>query len=78
MEQEIIEILREINPYVEIDKNANLLEEQILDSLGILVLITELEERYSVQIPLETIGVEDFTNISSIVRLMEGLLESNG
>lgn len=78
MEQEIIEILGEINPYVEIDKNSNLLEEQILDSLGILVLITELEERYSVQIPIETIGVEDFANVSSIIRLMKGLLQCNG
>jgi len=73
MEQEIIAILNDINPYVDISNESRLLEEQILDSLGILVLIDELEAKYNVQIPLETIGVEDFADISSIVQLMKGL-----
>lgn len=73
MEQDIISILCEINPYVEIYSDSNLLEEQILDSLGILMLLTEVEAKYGVQIPLDTIRAEDFANVSSIVKLLEGL-----
>ncbi|MBD5456944.1 MAG: hypothetical protein HDR27_00015 [Lachnospiraceae bacterium] len=73
MEQEIITILSEINPYVEISVESKLLEEQILDSLGILVLISELEAKYSVQIPLDTIRREDFETVLSIVKLVNGL-----
>lgn len=73
MEQEIIAILNEINPYVEIHNNSKLLEEEILDSLGILVLITELEVKYNVTISLDTIRIENFTDIPSIMKLLEGL-----
>ena len=73
MEQDIITILEGINPYVDILPGSRLLEEQILDSLGILVLISELEAKYSVQIPLDTIRAEDFADIPSIVKLLEGL-----
>ncbi len=73
MDKEIIGILNEINPYVEINCDSKLVEEQILDSLGILVLIAELEAKYNVQIPLETIQIDDFADISGIVKLLEGL-----
>ena len=33
--KEIIEILKEINPYIEIDENTELIESEILDSLSI-------------------------------------------
>lgn len=78
MEQEIIAILSEINPYVEIRNDSKLLEEEILDSLGILVLITELEVKYGVTIPLDTIRIENFTDISSIMKLLEGLKQVDG
>lgn len=77
MEQEIIAILSEINPYVEIHSASRLLEEEILDSLGILVLLTELEAKYGVQIPLDTIRIEDFTDVPSIMKLLGGLRQSN-
>ena len=73
MEQEIITIISAINPYEEIGVESKLLEEQILDSLGILVLISELEAKYSVQIPLDTIQREDFETVLSIVKLVDGL-----
>lgn len=73
MEQEILDILREVNPYIAIDASSKLIEEDILDSMGILVLITELESKYHITVPLENIRLEDFETVSSVIKLVEKL-----
>lgn len=73
MEETIIEILKELNPYAEIAAGTKLLEEEILDSLSILLLIDGLEERYGIEIPLDKLKVEDFQTISSIVDMISRL-----
>lgn len=73
MEETIIEILKELNPYVEITAGTKLLEEEILDSLSILLLIDGLEERYGIEIPLDRLKVEDFQTISTIVDMISRL-----
>ena len=74
MEQDILFILKEINPYVEMNQDSKLLEEQILDSLGILVLISELEAKFGITVPLEGIEIEDFESVSTIIKLVERLI----
>ena len=46
MQEKILAMLQEINPYVDIDETTQLLVE-ILDSMELLLLITQLEETYS-------------------------------
>ncbi|RKJ51498.1 hypothetical protein D7Y09_14380 [bacterium 1XD42-1] len=72
MEQEILTILHEIAPYIDIDANSKLIEDDILDSMGILVLVTELEEKYKITIPLEKIKIEDFQTVSTLVSFVKG------
>lgn len=71
MEQEILHILQEINPYMEIETDTKLLEEEILDSMEILLLISELEDKYQIQIPLESLQLEDFQDILSITKFVK-------
>ena len=61
MEQEILHILQEINPYMEIETDTKLLEEEILDSMEILLLISELEDKYQIQIPTGKFTVRRFS-----------------
>ncbi len=70
MQEKILAMLQEINPYVDIDETTQLLVE-ILDSMELLLLITQLEETYHIEIPLESIQVEDFETVSSIVAFTE-------
>ena len=70
MQEKILAMLQEINPYVDIDETTQLLVE-ILDSIELLLLITQLEETYHIEIPLESIQVEDFETVSSIVAFTE-------
>ena len=75
MEQEILHILQEINPYMEIETDTKLLEEEILESMEILLLISELEDKYQIQIPLESLQLEDFQDILSITKLVKKQIE---
>ena len=75
MVQEILHILQEINPYMEIETDTKLLEEEILDSMEILLLISELEDKYQIQIPLESLQLEDFQDILSITKFVKKQIE---
>lgn len=70
MEQEILDILHEVNPYISIDTNSKLIEEDILDSMGILVLITELESKYHITAPLEKLKIEYFETVAAVVEFV--------
>lgn len=45
----------------------------LIDSLGLVTLIFELEQEFGIQVPLETLEVEDFRTISNIVRMVHAL-----
>ena len=68
MEEKILTILRDINPYVDIDRTSELIEEEILDSMGLLLLITELEKEYQIEISLDDLQADDFENLDNIDR----------
>ena len=71
MEEKILTILRDINPYVDIDRTSELIEEEILDSMGLLLLITELEKEYQIEISLDDLQADDFDNLDNIVALVK-------
>lgn len=73
MEEEILEILRQINPLEDVDISVKLLED-FLDSMSLLLLINELEEQYGIEIPLDIIKMEDFDNVCAIANLVNELI----
>ncbi len=72
---EIMKILREIDPYEDFDANTPLFEEGILDSLSLMHLINEIESLYHINIPVEQIVESNFTTITSIYELINTLKE---
>lgn len=57
------------------DNSMLLLEEEILDSVSILYLVSELEDKYEIQIPLDDVVENNFKNIESIVEYMMSKIE---
>jgi len=53
----------------------DLLTSGILDSLTLVQLLLDLEQRFSVTIPLEDLEIDDFRSVSSIARLIQGYSE---
>ncbi|MBE5930970.1 MAG: acyl carrier protein [Lachnospiraceae bacterium] len=74
MEQEILTILQEINPYIDINEESLLLKEEIIDSTGILVLITELEQKYKIEISFEKLQLENFQTVVSVAKMVRSLM----
>jgi len=77
----VLEILSEIQDCDDVKNDTLLLERGILDSLSIIYLINELEERLNMTIPLEDVVEDNFKSIESIVefvltRINDGLAES--
>jgi len=73
----IIEILKEVNPYEDIEADTDLTAEELLSSLNLMYLITELEERYDVTIPEDKIKPEYFKTIRKIALMVEELKKDN-
>lgn len=71
----IMKILREIDPYEDFDVNTPLFEEGILDSLGLMHLINEIESLFHITIPVEQIVESNFTTVTSIYELINTLKE---
>lgn len=74
MSEKILEILREIEPYEEIDETSSLIEDGILDSLTLVVLISEIESAFQIKIPEEKLQPELFENVPKIVELINELM----
>lgn len=54
-----------------IDETTNLLEQEIIDSLGIFTLIAFIEDRFGVRIAPEEVNLENFETLASISSLVE-------
>lgn len=54
----------------DIDDDKKLIEEGILDSLGILKLLSFLDEELNISIPAEKVNLENFENLNTICELI--------
>lgn len=66
IEQFIKGVLEEITGEAILDNGLLLLEEELLDSMSILFLVSEIEDKYPIQVPMEDVVEDNFKNIESI------------
>ncbi|REK20558.1 MAG: acyl carrier protein [Actinobacteria bacterium] len=52
-------------------EGVDLLEEEIVDSLGIFTLVSFIEEKFGVSIDPEDINLDNFQNLDTITKLVE-------
>ena len=58
---------------VDID-TANLLEEEIIDSLGIFTLVSFIEDKFGVSVDPEEVTLDNFESVTAVTKLVEGKL----
>lgn len=75
IEKKVIEIINEVNPYVDVTDETNLIEEEVLGSYEIIILLTKLEEEFGIELPLEKIEIEDFMFAGDIAKLVKRNIE---
>lgn len=61
-------------PESDLDEHTNLIEEDILDSLGIFSMIEFLEERYDVEIDPAEVVFDNFETVGAIEQLVSAKL----
>ena len=72
MRDEVIEILEMICPDIDVnDEDMNLPED--LDSMDIIALIAELEDKFDIEITMEEKTEENFQNIDTLVAMIQRL-----
>lgn len=73
--EELLDILTEIHPDVDFEAEEHLADDRILDSLDIVMLISEINDRLGVLIPPEEIVPENFNTVEALWALIERLDE---
>ena len=74
--KEIIEILTELHDDVDFTTETGLVENGILNSLDIVAIISEIDDRLDVQIPAEEILPENFDSAEALWALVQRLDEA--
>ncbi len=73
--EKLIEILTDLHPDVDFATEDGLVDNGILDSLDIVTLITEINDKFDVSIPAEEIIPENFNSATALMALIEKLDE---
>lgn len=69
--EKLLDILNEIRPEVDFVNSSDYIEKHLLDSLDIVVLVSDIEEAYAITIDVTDIIPENFNNLEAIVKLIE-------
>lgn len=73
--EEILKALEEIKPGFDFKGETNLADGGILDSFDVIQLVSELNERLEIDIPVEAIVPENFNSLEAMEKLVNSLLE---
>lgn len=67
---DLIEILNSIKPYVDFTKEENLMEDEILDSFDIVTLVSQINDKFDVEIGPKDLVPENFKSAKTIYDLI--------
>lgn len=71
--EELLNILREMHPDVDFEKEEHLIDSAVLDSMDIVTLITEIGEAFDVTITAANIVPENFNSAKALYALIRRL-----
>lgn len=70
---ELIDILRDIDPDVDYETCVSLMEDGYLTSFDLAILVSQINRRFGVSIPIEKVNPEYFNSAESIYALIREL-----
>lgn len=68
---ELLEILNDMHPEVDFEKEEHLIDDGILDSFDIVTLVTEIQENFDVALDAADIVPENFNSAKALYALIE-------
>ena len=73
--EELLEILRDINPDVDYDTEDNLIDGKVLDSFSIINLIGEICDTFDIEISPKWMRNENFNSAAAMWRMITAIQE---
>lgn len=71
--EELLEILNDLHPEVDFEKEGRLIDDKILDSFDIVTIISEVADQFDVTISAEYILPEYFNSAAALYELIQKL-----
>ena len=75
--EQLLDILRELHPETDFEKETRLVDGGVLASFDIVMLITRIEEEFDVVIPAKDIVPENFNSAKALYALIEKIQEQD-
>ena len=75
MRDTILEILEELRPDVDFEKETKLIDDKILESFDIVSLVSELTDEFDITIRPKDLVPENFNSVDAIEKLVKELVE---
>lgn len=73
--EELLKILKKIKPEVEFEGNEHLIDNEDLDSLSIVEVVSAIDEEFDVEIGVKDIIPENFNSVEAMWNLIQKLLD---
>ena len=73
MKEEILKVLSNLRPEFDFTENVNFIEEGMLDSFDVISLVSELDNKYGIEISGEDVIPENFSSVEAIEALLKRL-----
>lgn len=72
----LLEILNDLDDTVDWENETALIDDRILDSFGVISLISELEDQFEVEIDASEIVPENFNSADAMWKMIQRLQEN--
>ncbi|MDO5455319.1 MAG: phosphopantetheine-binding protein [Eubacteriales bacterium] len=74
--EELLEILQDIDDSVDYENETKLIDNHILDSFGIITLVSEIEEAFDIEVDAAEMTPENFNSAQSLWKMIQRLQEN--
>lgn len=72
----LLQLLSDLKPDVDFTQNAALIEDGVLDSFDLVILVGELNANFDIQIGVEDLLPENFNSVQAMMDLIERLQDA--
>jgi acyl carrier protein len=70
MKESVLSVLSGIRPEFDFSQNVNYIEEGMIDSFDLILLVSELDKKFGISIDGVDIVPENFSSLDQIVKLL--------
>ena len=71
MKEELLQILTEAVPGVDLEAETALVDDEILESLDIVTIVSEIKDVFDVEITVDDLVPENFNSVEAILALIQ-------